>query len=428
MSVKDRVSTAAEATAASVREIRPLTLPESSAVSAERRGHRGRSVPRVGGTLVRIKQTWAIPLAAAAVVVALALSLVILRHSEAPTQVGPVAPAAVGVPQYYAMATEEPASHARLAAINVTVVDVRTGKTLTTVKLPTPDLAVGINAAVGVSAAADDRTFVVGSMNEYTAVTYFLVHIAPGAKQVATFEKLPIPLVNLGVLLGLAVSPDGKDLAVLSMRGNGTTLRIYSVKSGATLRTWRAATWENPYFQNPQGTTVSWTADNRQVAFSRVLYTSRNSSAGALEERLIGVTEPSGDLASTSKVVFKAPGNCSSLLLTPDGGTVVCATASNYGFPSSPAGCGTNGPMFVSYSAATGKRLRVLYQYPGACQSGLNTVLWSDDSAQHVIGERQITFQDHPLHYTDGYGVAAAGKFTQFPFRQLGQWYSGPAF
>jgi hypothetical protein len=55
-------------------------------------------------------------------------------------------------------------------------------------------------------------------------------------------------------------------------------------------------------------------------------------------------------------------------------------------------------------------------------------VLWADDSAQHVIGERQITFQDNPLHYTDGYGVAAAGKFTQFSFRPLGQWYSGPAF
>ena len=314
MSVKDRVSTAAEATAASVSEIRPLTLPESSAVPAERRGHPGRNVPRVGETLVRIKETWAIPLAAAVVVVALALSLVILRHAEAPTQTGPVAPAAVGVPQYYAMATEEPASHARLAAINVTVVDVRTGKTLTTVKLPTPDLAAGINAAVGVSAAADDRTFVVGSMNEYTAVTYFLVHIAPGAKQVATFEQLPIPLVNLGVLLGLAVSPDGKDLAVLSMRGNGTTLRIYSVKSGATLRTWTAGTWENPYIQNPVGTTVSWTADNRQVAFSRVVYTSRKSSAGALEERLIGVTAPSGDLATASKVDLQGTGQ---LLVAP---------------------------------------------------------------------------------------------------------------
>ena len=47
MSAKDRVSTATEATAASVRQIRPLTLPDTSAVPAEPRKHRGRNVSRV---------------------------------------------------------------------------------------------------------------------------------------------------------------------------------------------------------------------------------------------------------------------------------------------------------------------------------------------------------------------------------------------
>jgi hypothetical protein len=427
MSVKDRVSTATEATAASVRQIRPLTLPDTSTVSAEPREHRGRNVSRVGGTLMRLKETWIIPLGTAAVVAALALSLVTLRHAETPRPAPTKAGTVTGIPQYYAMATEGPYGHDQKAAIGVTVVDVHTGKTLATVALPADNVAFGVNEAVGVSAAGDDRTFVAGTGNVYGAVTYFLVHIAPGAKQVATVRQLPIPEVNLGVLLGFSVSPNGKELAVMSVRGNGTTLRIYSMQSGATLRTWTAGTWQNPYIQNQQGTTVSWTADNRQVAFSRVLYTSRNSSAGALEERLIGVTAPSGDLATASKVAFKAPSNCSSLLLTPDGGTVVCGT-DYHPLVTLPPDCAKNEPMFVAYSAATGKRLRVLYQYTGACTSAEDSVLWSDDSAQHVIGERQITFQRNPLHYTDGYGVAAAGKFTQFPFRQLGQWFSGPAF
>jgi hypothetical protein len=424
MSVKDRVSTAAEATAASVREIRPLALPENGAVSAERRGHRGRR-------FTRITEAWMIPLGAAALVAVLALSLVTLRHAEAPSpapaKTGTVPPAVAGIPRYYAVATEGPVSHAEMAAIKVTVGDVRTGKTIASVDLPAISEFGGVNAAVGVSAAGDDRTFVVGRKDSWGDVDYFLVRIDPRAKQVATVEHLPVPETAVGVLLGFAVSPDGKDLAVLSMRGNGTTLRIYSVKSGATLRTWTAATWQNPYTQNPQGTTVSWTADNRQVAFSRVVYTSGNSSEGALEERLIGVTAPSGDLASASKVAFKAPGNCSSLVLTPDGGTVVCGTA-YHPLVTGPADCAKNEPMFVAYSATTGQRLRILYQYMGACTSAEDTVLWADDSAQHVIGERQITFQDNPLHYTDGYGVAAAGKFTQFSFRPLGQWYSGPAF
>ena len=49
MSAKDRVSTAAEATAASVREIRPLTLPDDSTV----RERRGRNGARATGTLDR---------------------------------------------------------------------------------------------------------------------------------------------------------------------------------------------------------------------------------------------------------------------------------------------------------------------------------------------------------------------------------------
>jgi hypothetical protein len=427
MSAKDRVRTATEATASSVRQIRPLTLPDNSTVSDQLREHRGRKRP----ALTKFKETWIIPLGAAAAVAALALSLVTLRHAEgpgpAPTQAGTTAvPTVTGIPQYYAIATEGPVSHDGQAAISVTVGDVRTGKTLATVALPAVNTQVGNNSAVGVSAAADDRTFVVGRRNIYGGVTYFQVRIAPGAKQVATVEHLPIPDVALGNLLGFAVSPDGKELAVLSVRGNGTTLRIYSVKSGATLRTWIAGTWQ--YQGNGiQQTGVSWTADSRQVAFSTVATAAQYPSNGALEERLISATEPSGDLATASKVVLAAPVNCSSLLLTPDGGTVVCATQENYPPTRSPADCGgENGPMFVAYSAATGKRLRVLYQYTGTCSSAVYTVLWSDDSARHVIGETQTALQGSPLQ--NRYGVAAAGTFAKFPVPQLGQWYSGPAF
>ncbi|HEX4287716.1 MAG TPA: hypothetical protein VH021_02295 [Trebonia sp.] len=426
MSVQDRVSTAAEATAASVREIRPLALPDSSAASAGPRVSRGRRP-------TWIRESWMIPLGAAALVAALALSLVTLRHAEAPgpapSKAGTVPPAVAvaGVPRYYAVATEGPVSHAEMAAINVTVEEVRTGKTIAAVTLPAISELVGVNAAVGVSAAADDRTFVVGRRDEWGDVDYFLVRLAPGARQGATVERLPIQETAVGVLLGFAVSPDGKELAVLSVRGNGTTLRVYSVKSGATLRTWIAGTWHNQAI-GALLPSVSWTADNRQVAFSTVVTTGPKPLDDVLVERRLGVTEPSGDLAMASKVVLKAPGSCSSLLLTPDGGTVVCATESNYGLNSSSASCGTNQPMFVAYSAATGRRLRVLYQYPGTCKSGVNTVLWSDDSARHVIGERQIASLGNPPRYTDQYGVATAGQFALFPVTLHGEWYSGPAF
>jgi hypothetical protein len=432
MSAEDRVRTAAQATAASVRQIRPLALPGSSAVTGERSDHRDRNGSRPSRAFVRIKETWLIPLGAAAAVAALALALVTVRHAEAPapapTNAGTPGPPVAGIPRYYAIASEGKQSHDGKAAVSVTVADVYARKTIAAVT--TPAVYVGGNSAVaGVSATADDRTFVVGSRNIDDGVAYYLVHVAPGAKQVATIEPLPIPQVAVGNLLGFAVSPDGKELAVLSVRGNGTTLRIYSVASGAVLRTWIAGSWQ---YQGDgvQQTGVSWTADSRQVAFSTAI--GGTTYSGVLEERVIEATAPSGDLAAASKAVLRAPSNCSSLLLTPDGGTVVCATLVNYPPPTSlqsrptaPAVCGKDGPMFVAYSAVTGQRLRVLYQYTGTCDYGVETVLWSDNSARHVIGEQYLS-QQHQV--TDRYGVAAAGQFSKFQVAPHSQWYSGPAF
>jgi hypothetical protein len=84
--------------------------------------------------------------------------------------------------------------------------------------------------------------------------------------------------------------------------------------------------------------------------------------------------------------------------------------------------------MFIAYSAVTGKRLRVLYRYTGACTLAVYTVLWSDNSARHVIGEALTYFGGNPPRVTDRYGVAAAGKFVKFPVVKHGQFYTEPAF
>jgi WD40-like Beta Propeller Repeat len=438
VSAKDRVIAASEATAASVGQIRPLALPESSTVSTERRKHRGPN--RVSRAFARAKGTWLIPLASAAVVVVLALSLGIVRQLMAPSLAPggdatsfPADPAAIqAIPRYYAIANEGPVSHDEKAAIVVTVGDVRTGQAIASVILPAVSTLEGDNSAIGVSAAGDDRTFIAGRRNTYGGITFFQVRVAPGAKQVATVKQLPIPDLSVGNLLGFAVSPDGTQLAVLSVRGNGTTLGIYSVKTGATLRTWTASGWQ--YLGGLLDTGVSWTADGRQVAFSTVASAQKYTSAdSALEELLIGVTAPSGDLAAASKVMLKAPSDCTSLLLTPDGGTVVCSTRKADTIVNSaagphlvrPADCGKTGPMYVAYSAVTGKRLRVLYEYTGSCDEASETALWADASAQHVIGEQEVLIPG--AHY-DRYAVIAPGTFTKFPVLPLGQWSSGPAF
>lgn len=431
MNTAERVRAAAEATASSVREIRPLALPDGAACAGPA-GHRSRIKSRRIGTLTRFKETWMIPLGAAAAVAALTLSLVAIRHAEPPrpAPANGASAAVAGIPRYYVIASAEKAGHDGGQAVDVIVGDVHTGKTLGTVVLPPDGLSLGLVNSIGVSGAGDDRTFVVSRRDSWGDMDYFLVRITTGAKVAATARRLPFVLVNPGAELGFAVSPDARKMAVLTARGNGTTLRIYSLTSGTILRTWTAARWQY-HGDGEWATGVSWTADSRTVAFSTVVTSATYAAAhSALTERLIGATARSGDLAAASTAVLKAPGNCMSLLLTPDGGTVVCATQANFfQFNSPPSGCGgKHGPMFVAYSAVTGKRLRVLYQYPGPCVRALDTVLWADNSARHVIAEVQTDFGGNPRVITDRYGVAAAGKFVKFPVAKHSQWYGGPAF
>jgi hypothetical protein len=54
------------------------------------------------------------------------------------------------------------------------------------------------------------------------------------------------------------------------------------------------------------------------------------------------------------------------------------------------AGCANGGLEFTAYSVRTGKLVRVLCQYRGACHNGLSTLLWTDDSARYIIGATMI--------------------------------------
>ncbi len=174
MTAKERVRTATEATAATVRQIRPLELPDEAPAPARPRDHRRRDWFGLGEALGRIRETWLIPLGAAAAVAVLAVTLVILRNSDGPAAspapvAGPSvasgsapaitpAQATAAIPRYFATATQKIISHIHHGEIDVTVGDVRTGKTVATVVLPSDDQS----TTVGVSAASDDRIFVVG--------------------------------------------------------------------------------------------------------------------------------------------------------------------------------------------------------------------------------------------------------------------------
>jgi len=139
--------------------------------------------------------------AAAAAVTALAVSLATLH----PARHAPAAPAAPAVssalPEYYA-ALDDPSGPItqllpgqRQTPVRVLVGDDRTGKLIATVNPPKGETFAGLTAA------ADDRTFVVAAEQfplkpvypSASPVAWYLVRLAPGRAHPATLTRLPIP-------------------------------------------------------------------------------------------------------------------------------------------------------------------------------------------------------------------------------------------
>jgi hypothetical protein len=411
VSIDDRIRAATEATAATVREIRPLALPDDL---------RGTEGPvRARRRLSRGWGNWLIPLAAAAAVIAVAATLVAVRNLPGGTSVTSVRPPgasepafADGVPRYYVALVSGGGTPdgVQSAAPRAVVGDDRTGRTLAVVP------ALPGQSFTGVTAAADDRTFVLSSYGSAEReTTWYLLRISPGAASPVRLTRLPIkPLAAQAS--GLALSPDGSELAVM-FPGSSLQLRTYSVSSGALLGTWHTDTvYWMPRIPGANAFGLSWLADGRRISFRFDAY-AENSTEHLVTVRVLDVTAAGHDLLADSRLAVQVPLSapkapytqpCDTSLVTPDGRSVVCSTS---GVPASVnQACVTTPPSLVSYSAATGKPLRVIYQ--GWC--GLIVPLWTDPSARQVIGLLSIPQYDKgPNHYV--FGVIAGGHLTSLP-------------
>jgi hypothetical protein len=403
MSTEDRLRAATRARTDLVTSIRALELPDELPV----RARRPRFARRWGG--------WLIPLTAAVAVIAVAATLVAVRQSRTASQpVTSTAPATI--PRYYVALDADGLGYTGTGALIVG--DDRTGKAIATVKPPH-----GIRF-LSVQGASDDRTFVVkgdsttlGSSPDIAEFTWYLLRIAPGTARPYELTKLP---VNSPVGVYYALSPDGRELAVesqssisgssISSRDVVTTLTLYSVPSGAELRTW---TTHTNILSGSAASTLSWLSDSRHLAFSDI---QASTPAGSLQLRMLDVTGSGTDLIAASrallKVTLSGPANCWMMRITPDGGTIVCGT--QYAFLSgagSNAGCAQDGPGFTTYSVRTGKPVRVLYKYQGPCSNGLSYVLWTDASARYVIGATEINPSSADTH-AGQLGVITGGHIT----------------
>lgn len=319
---EDRARAAMRAIAGTVNDAPPLRLaavrdPKQAPDEVRAGGHGSRrlvlhrpslhrpSLHRPGGAPGRgsrgggRRRRWSVlaPVAAAVTIVAVAVTLAIIRNipnggvagpsPATPTAGSPAASGATatGVPGYYV---------ARMQANwpYLVVGSTFTGKTIATVGAPA---GVFLTAVYG--AAADDRTFIVTGVRPGAGAgtVWYLLRIAPGSNEAARLTPLPVPVRQSPAVA--ALSPDGTELAV-ALPGSPATLRVYSVATGALLRAWSTSasgelTAEKvaPGSRQFSATVLRWSADGSQLAFAW----------NASTIRVLDPSAPGGDLIKSSR-------------------------------------------------------------------------------------------------------------------------------
>ena len=397
MSVEDRLRTATRARADLVSDIRPLDLPAREPARLRRSPGSRRWM------------AWAAPAAAAALVVALALTLVSVRQAR---NESPVPAAAQSGASAISAADTLPEFYAALNSSfgpGPTPTPVVVGKTGASTAMSTVRPPKG-QSFVGVTGAADDRTFVVAA-EAYPAppgaysgapVAWYLLRV-PAVGQAARLTKLTIPGQPAGTQVsGIALSPSGSELAILFQRGvwagrNGPlTLGVYSVSTGQALRTWTQQTngarvgfgWYSGQYSN---TSITW-QDGRTLAFDEGVYSPPSAQPNAVfapdpsfsdvKIRTLSLSSPGGSLLAASKVVFTSKNSsCDTLQLTLDGKSVFCGTSAGSDHSKSSA----YDPKIFEYTVATGQS-RLVYRRAGVYNYGVANVLWLNADGSHLVG------------------------------------------
>jgi hypothetical protein len=451
---EDLIRSTTRAIASTVREVPPLRLePAAGELRSPARAPRR---PRRGSGHRSRWWSWGAPLTAAAVVVALAIALVLVRDipngrvvpKNPATSTGPGA-----VPRYYVVLKQLAGDvNSNSQRNDIVVGDSLTGKTLATFAPPAH------TAFESVTAAADDQTFVVfavtSSNGEFTVSaknatltgSFYEVRLAPGTGDPARLSRLPIqpitvpatvngyPSVGLDEFIdsfATVLSGSGKELAVPVDTGLGLAVKVFSVATGQLLHDW--TTNDRSIAQEPS---LTWIDGDRELALESRSQTvhqvgSKYSVSSATTVREWPVAGPaSGDLGAVSKVVWDVPAgkgasaaleNCTGPVvggvdvISADGKALSCGTAS--GWYATESISFLTFPLTISPTAAakggTGYRTDYLESPVKAKGSYSPEVLWTSSSGDTLIGA-VIPIVGGSVPAANGLhiGVISHGKFT----------------
>ena len=402
--LEDRLRAATTQTA---EEIAPGSIPPLSLHPQGRLGRRtgaGRTVA-VGGRGRRWRRVLIPAAAAASVIAVVAASLAVTtlaparsKHSAGNLRRGTVrlgeAPAYRGgrVPPYYvALEPGVLSGGATRAVVRATA----TGAKLAVVTPPRP-----YHVFEEVSAAADDRTFVLtaqlsaydGQPSDKPGLQKFFVLRLDPADHTARLTALPIPEQPGSQVVAEALAPDGSKLAIaLAVGGHGAEeiasgqaregepeIKVISLRTGS-VRTWRGISRSDTIGVVVQSANpLSWTADGRTLAFE--VQTDGTGLVPQHEIRLLDTTAPGSNLWS-SRVAMSVGSNAADAMITPDGSKVVVAVVTQ------------TVREFAEYSVTSGKRVAVLSirHYQHARNGGWPVPFWANPA-----GSTLIVYDDRP--------------------------------
>jgi hypothetical protein len=380
---------------------------------------------------------------AVAAVMALMTSMVSGAASAAPmanAATGGTPTVASAVPKYY-VALPGGTNFGTVPGSRTAVVDdTITGQRLLTVR---PS---GKDEFVTVSAAPDDTTFVLGANPDPDAslpgppmpTDWYLVQLKPGRRLSATVRKLriPAPAAN-GFADATALSPNGRDVALSGLtqftgpQQPQEWVRIYSVATGALLRSWSG----NLNVNFAAYTTLSWTSGGQSLAIG---YTAFRLAAKKywdyLDVRTLTLRSKGSNLVADSKLVWarltrstwygsRTPLSCAlddRVLVSADGQVVCTAFGAlrtyNPNQTAAPA-CPSVPPWasvgYLSFSTVTGKQ-STLFQYDTSCDVSAD-VLWTSASGDAVIGYYALGVPTPGGSQTVRFGVFSHGTFSPLP-------------
>ena len=426
--IEDLLRQATRDAAAEIDSVGPLS-PETLSRPRGRR-HRGN---RAGSRAAGGRWPLAVPLAAAAAVVAVAGLSVALPHvlgsarsagAKVTAGTGRGAASRPSPGSKPASSRTVPGFYAALTGTtfpwydhpeDITIKSTFSGQVLA---MLTPAEA-GFGTFDLVAAGTDDDEFVVGAQpwdpvsnaaysgNDIAApVTFLLLHFDPTTRQVS-FTRLPGPAVAGADIEGVALSPNGTQLAVAAQASTiDLDLSVYSVATGS-VRTWSftgpraaGASFGSGGASGPDA--LSWRPDGHTLAFD---WTGPlpGTSSSVSDVRLLDTSVPGSSLLADSHAIFtvshsrgQAFGCTDVLVLSADGTTVSCAgsesprarTGTSTRKTSEPNGTlRTVSPTSVTYgfgefSVPTGKLVTVLDRTVDRSDAAVNQQLyWTDGAA-----------------------------------------------